>query len=154
MHYIKVVPQLEICPVREVPQNSLPVPTLSILTLPFLLMFSRSHIFHIVKLLLKLFFSELRRLVTGFSFSIEIFAFSPRMVAGKKTAPPGPTYLVPYSFRARILVTTHTCLRTRREPPRQSVQRWEIMDTPYYRSTEIELIRTQGIIGTDTLPEF
>src|SRR3954471_22047656 len=88
MHYIKVVPQLEICPVREVPQNSPPVPTLTILTLPFLLMFSRSHIFHIVKLLLELFFSELRRLVTGFRFSIEILAFSLRMVAGKKTAPP------------------------------------------------------------------
>jgi hypothetical protein len=66
--------------------------------LSFLGKLSWSHIFHLFKLLLQLFYSEFSWLVTGFILTIKIFASSPAMVSGKKAAVPNITDRVPYSL--------------------------------------------------------
>jgi hypothetical protein len=113
------------------PQTRPPAPTLTFLTLPFFFKLPWPHIPDLLKLLLKLLFSELLWLLAGFTFTIKVFAFSPMMVLRKKAAVPNKAYLVPYSLRARVFVTPHTRLITRCDPPRQSMQCREIMDAPY-----------------------
>jgi hypothetical protein len=110
VHYIKIIPQ-------QVPQIRPLAPTLTILTLPFLLKLPRSHILDLLKLLLQLFFSEIRWLLAGFSFSIEFFASPPMMVWRKKMAVPDKADLVSDSLRARVFVTTHTRLIIDCDPP-------------------------------------
>jgi hypothetical protein len=90
------MPQLQICPIWQVPQTGPAAPTLTLLTLSFPLKLSWPHIFDLLKLLLQLLLSEFRWLVTDFSMAIKVFAFSPRMVFRKKTAVPNKADLVPY----------------------------------------------------------
>jgi hypothetical protein len=108
----------------------------------------------LLKLLIQLFFSKFRWLVTGFSLTIKIFAFSPLMGSRKKAPVVDKANHVPYSFRARVFIAPHTRLIACCDPPAQSVQCREIMNTPYDCSTEIKFIATQGIVGTYTHPEL
>jgi hypothetical protein len=90
------MPQLQVCPIWQVPQTRPPVPTLTIHALPFLLQLPWPHISDLLKLLLQLFFSKLRWLVASFSFTIKFFASLPTMVLRKKTAVSNEADLVPY----------------------------------------------------------
>jgi hypothetical protein len=95
VHYIEIMPQLQICPVWQVPQTRPTAPTLTVLTFPFLLKLAWYHISNPIKLFLQLIWSEFRWLVTAFRSTIEFFAISPRMVPRKPTAVPNKADFVP-----------------------------------------------------------
>ena len=116
VHYIKIVPQLQTSPIQQIEQSRPYLPALMIIFSPLSLlalwMLSWPNILNSLQLLHQLFQSKLLWFATFFNLTIKTFLSPPWMICWKETSMANITYLIPNSSRARIFITTNTCIIT------------------------------------------
>jgi hypothetical protein len=135
VHYIKIMAQLQICPIQKIPQARRFLPTLTIICISLPLIAVRMfNMLHPFQLLHQLSCTKFLQLLTDLNLAIIIFLFPPWMVMWKPTPMTNIEYFIPYSSRATIFVTMHTCVVSSSNSTRQRAQSWIVMNTPDYCS--------------------
>jgi hypothetical protein len=134
VHYIKIMVQLQICPIQQIPQARPFLPTLTIIciSLPLIVvqMLPWLNMLHPFQLLHQLSCTKFLWLFTDLNLVIIILLFPPWMVMWKSTSMTNIAYFIPYSSRTRIFVTMHIGVVSSGNSTRQHDQSWIVMNTP------------------------
>jgi hypothetical protein len=112
VHYIKIMAQLQICPIWKIPQarSFLPILDIICISLPPIVvwMLPWVNILHPFQLLHQLSCTKFLWLLMVLNLAIIILLFPPWMVMWKPTSMTNIAHFIPYSSRARIVMhNTH-----------------------------------------------